>query len=337
MAKERWRMGIIGCGAAAASQARAIQALSDRVMLRAVADIDADVAQDRAEAWGAPTWATDYHDILDAGRLDAVSICLPHRLHASAAVAAAEAGLHILMEKPLAVTLEEADQMIAAAEKAGVVLMVGETARFDATSIKAAELIAAGVLGDLFLLRVSREIRIHDYLWERPWFLEDASGGVVYSGAIHDFERVRMLGGEVEHVYALAGPKVLDAMEAEDNAVVLAGLESGASAVLVESFSLQTPDPGVHVTAHGSKGSLWFHGDRIRLSTLTDEGEPADKEITVPDQDAFEAEIAHFLDCLETGEAPLTSGREERKPLAAVVATYASMERGARVYLSDLG
>ncbi len=333
----RYRLGIIGCGWAGDQHARASRALDDRADLAAVADVNVEAAGALASAYGAPVVSADYGDLLDAARLEAVVIALPHALHAESVIAAAEAGLHVLVEKPLANTLAEADAMIAAAEQAGVTLMVAENVRFDPTYRQAADLIAAGRLGDLFLLRISREHQMHDYLRQRPWFLNDPGGGIMVSGGVHDYELARMLGGEIESVYGQVAPKALPEMAADDTSVAVARLAGGATAVLVESFSLRTPQPGVQGSAHGSRGSLWFYGETVRLYTAGEDGQQDRVEaITVPGENTFITEMAHFLDCIETGAAPITSGREERQPLAAVVATYESFRRGVPVRLDEV-
>ncbi len=334
--KKRWRLGIIGCGWAGDRHAQAIRALESRAELRAVADVQVEAAWSMAQTYRAPLVAVDYRELLDAGRLDAVVIALPHELHAEAAIMAAAAGLHILIEKPLANTLAEADAMIAAAEAGGVTLMVAENVRYDTTYIQAAAIIESGRLGEVFLVRISREHQMHDYLRRRPWFLSDA-GGVMASGGIHDFELLRLLAGEIEYVYGQVAPKSLPEMAADDSSVAVARLANGATAVIVESFSLRTPQPGVHGTVHGSQGSLWFHDRRIRLYTAAEDGHEEQVEaIALPPADTFAAELAHFLDCLESGAEPITSGREERKPLAAVVATYESFRRGVPVRLDEV-
>lgn len=162
----------------------------------------------------------------------------------------------------------------------------------------------------------------------------------MYSGGIHDFELLRMLASEVAHVYGLAGRKSLPEMVADDTSVALVGMQSGTAAVIVESFSLRTAHPGVSGTVHGSQGSLWFDrasaGDRIRLYSAPQDGQKnLVEEIVIPPNDTFLAEVVHFLDCLEGNTEPITSGREERKPLVAVLATYESMRRGERVYLDE--
>jgi predicted dehydrogenase len=337
---KRWRVGIIGCGWAGERHAHVLAKLNERADLCAIADSDLTVAQAKARAWHVPHWTDDYTQLLHPDLLDAVSLCLPHSLHAPAAIAAARAGLHVLVEKPLAATLPEVDAMIAAADAAGTCLLVAETARFNTCTLKAANLLQSGALGDLFLVRIAREHQMHDYLRQRPWFLHDPAGGITYSGGIHDFETVRMLAGEIEHIYALPARKVLPEMTGDDSSVALVGLRSGAVAVLVESFSLRTPQPGVHIAAHGSHGSLWLHRDQIRLYTSNQDGVPEDvRQWSVDPRDPFRAEISHWLDCLDRGlfaaSASIIGAREQRKPLLAVLASYASMQQGKRITLAE--
>lgn len=335
---KRWRVGVIGCGWAGERHARALAKLKDRADLCAIADIDPAVAQAQAQAWHVPYWTDDYRRLLTTDILDAVSLCLPHSLHAPAAIAAARAGLHILVEKPLATTLQDADAMIAAADAAGIGLLVAETARFNGTTQRAADLVRSATLGDLFIVRISREHQMHDYLRQRPWFLREPGGGITYSGGIHDFETLRLLAGEIEHVYALPARKVLPEMVGDDSSLILVGLRSGATAVLTESFSLRTPHPGVHITVHGGQGSLWLYGSEIRLYTRPEDGHPEDvQQYKVDRGDPFVAEIAHWLDCLDGGPEvrSIIGAREQRKPLLAVRASYVSMQRGERVYLAE--
>src|SRR5262249_25947718 len=185
---QRWRIGLIGCGWAGQQHARALRAMGDRGQLCALADVDTQLARELAKEWRTPAWTANYRELLTRPEIDAVSLCLPHSLHAPVAIQAAQAGKHVLVEKPLATTLKEADAMIAAAQSAGVCLMVAENVRFDPVYLRAIELIRAGSLGELFLIRISREHQKHLYMQQRPWFLREAAGSILFSGGIHDFE-----------------------------------------------------------------------------------------------------------------------------------------------------
>jgi predicted dehydrogenase len=250
---------------------------------------------------------------------------------------ALDAGLHVLLEIPLANTLAEADAMIATADRTKLKLMVAEDVRFQNRFRKVAELIKSGAVGDVFLIRINREHEKHAYMRERPWWLAQKTGGIMVSGGIHDYEFLRMLAGEIEHVYGLEAPKAIPEMLADDTSVALIRLQSGAVAFFTESFSLKTPEPGVNGSVHGTGGSIWFSGNRVRAYTAAEDGHPELVEVVeVPPHNKFEAEDAHFLDCLDNDTEPLTSAREERKPLLAMLATYESFRRGGRVYVCEI-
>ncbi len=322
-----WRLGIVGCGWAGQRHVEALASLQGRARVTAATDTDSEAAERLIAGLKDARAFADLDALLASGSVDAVHLCLPHSLHAVAATAAASAGVHVLVEKPLAATLAEADTMIAAAETHRVVLMVAETARFRAEFERAAGLVQEGAIGDVFLIRVERLHHMHDYLRARPWFLTDPAGGIMASGGIHDFEVVRMLGGEVLRVYAQRGPSTLPEMRADDTSVAVAELARGATAVVVESFSAHGLHPAVRGSVYGTAGSLWFEQDvGVRMLTGSGGGDPEPVDVQL--RDPFVAEIAHFLDCLESGRTPITDGRDQRHPLATVLAAYASMESG---------
>src|SRR5665647_1030226 len=126
----RLRLGLIGAGRIAQAHAKACAQLADRVELVALCDADRDKAVATADRYGARHVATDYRDLLAMKELDAVLIALPHEFHAGPVQEAARAGKHILVEKPMAQSLAEAEAMVRAAEDAGVTLLVGQSRRF---------------------------------------------------------------------------------------------------------------------------------------------------------------------------------------------------------------
>jgi predicted dehydrogenase len=332
----RLNIGVIGFGWAGEQHARALKQLSDRAQLVGVAESNESVLQRVAQVDPRLFVTKDYRELLLLPQLDAVSICLPHKLHAPVAIAAAKAGRHVLVEKPLASTLPDADAMINAANSAGVVLMVAENVRFHDTYLAVASRLEQGILGPLFLIRIAREHNRRAYLRERPWFLADDDAGIMMSGGIHDLELLRMLGGEVEHIYGAQGTKAFPEMNADDNSVAVAGLHSGAVGIIVETFGLRTPQSGVFGSVHGQQGSLWFEETSLRLYLGdVDNEQNAVETVKIQPRDTFVAEMAHFLDCLGTPQhEPVTSGRRARAALAAVQAAYQSMSTGRRISLA---
>ena len=185
---------VIGCGWAGRRHAAA---LADQgVSLRWAVDVDLARARSVAEAYPPCRVATSYDRALDDDRGDIVSLCLPHHLHAPMGIAALEASKHVLVEKPLAGDLDEADAMIAAAQRADKILMVAENVRFDPLYLRIQALLDEGAIGRPALIQMTRECYLRrSFLEDRSWFLNErqAAGGIMMSGGIHDFETMRML------------------------------------------------------------------------------------------------------------------------------------------------
>jgi len=201
------QVAIIGCGWAGMRHVQAYRGCGAE--LRWAVDLDRERAKAVQGVQRGIRTAADFRQALDDPDVDAVDICLPHDLHASVAVEAAEAGKHILCEKPIAASLEGADQMIEAADRSDVVLMIAENVRFDPLYHRIWELLQDGVIGQPALIQMTRECYLsRSFLQERRWFLDAraAAGGIMMSGGIHDFETMRMLIGEVESVQALRAP-----------------------------------------------------------------------------------------------------------------------------------
>jgi predicted dehydrogenase len=347
------RLAIVGCGWAGQRHAAACKAAG------AVVAWAVDTDRGRAEALagahagahaGART-GTEYQRALDDPNVEAVDICLPHHLHADAAVAAARAGKHVLVEKPIAATLDEADRMIGAAGAAGVRLMVAESVRFHPHYLAVRDLVRSGAIGRPALLQMTRQAYLREsFLRDRPWFLDAkaAVGGIMMSGGVHDFETMRMVVGEVESIHALRAPQRFVEMEGDDTSVALVRFRGGAVGTLVESFLMKSLDtaagPEVHtLRIDGELGSIAAReGTAIRVfserpsgeHTVNDAAPLVQHELHVPAADVFEREIAHFVECVRTGREPETSGLDQRRPLEIVLAAYRSMESGHPVTLA---
>jgi predicted dehydrogenase len=320
--------------------------------VRWAVDLDAARAGSLRASVGAAREARvsqDYREALADPGVDAVSICLPHDLHAPVAVEAAQAGKHILVEKPLAATLEGADRMIEAAERAGVVLMVAENVRFTPVYRKICELLADGAIGEPALIQMSRQCYLREsFMTGRPWFLDEraAAGGIMMSGGVHDFETMRMLIGEVESVYSLRAPQRFLEMEGDDTSVALIQFRNGVVGTLVESFLMKNlttaSGPEVHtLRIDGALGSLSVEdGQTICLFSERDDYLLGDSltqhEIHVPKQNTFALLMEHFSDCVRSKREPITSGRSQRRPLEAVLAAYESMASGRPVALEPI-
>lgn len=291
-----------------------------------------------------------YGEALEDPAVEAVDICLPHNLHAPVAVEAARAGKHVLCEKPIADTLQNADRMIQAAERAHVVLMIAENERFSPVYRKVRELLDEGAIGKPALVQMTRECYLtRSFLQDRPWFLDEraAAGGMMMSGGVHTFEAMRMVIGEIASIYALRARQRFLEMEGDDTSVALVRFRDGTVGTVVESFVMKSLATAAGSEVHtlrvdGDLGSLTAPGGQTiqvysEQAGWRREGSLSQHTIHVPEADTFLLEVQHFLQCLRTGEEPITSGRSQREPLRVVLAAYESMATGLPVTLAEAG
>src|SRR5215213_10037992 len=284
---------------------------------------------------GAPKATTDPAELLADPAVEAVLIAAPARFHADLVEAAAGAGKAVFCEKPMALTLADADRAIAATKAAGVPLQVGFNRRFDTGFRAAHELAAAGRLGTPQLLRsLTRDPGIPD-----PGRVPPST--IFLETLIHDFDTLRYLnpGAEAVTVYAvadaLAYPQFRD-QGLQDTAVVLVRFDNGAMATAEASFNA-VYGYDIRGEVFGSAG-MATAGD-IRRTTMAyhgADGVVADTWRRNIDlfHDAYTAELAAFADCVRSGATPEPGGRDARAALAIALAAIRSVETGSPVRLS---
>lgn len=228
------RVGLIGCGSIALSaHIPALSRLTSIASLVSICDVRVDVAEQTALSLGVGRWTGDFHDVLSDSTVDAVIITTPEFLHAEQTIAAAQAGKHVLCEKPIAATLAEADAMITATREAGIRFMVGHSRRFTARYQTVRQVLDAGDLGEPMLIRENERRPRAQYsalnlpvdVWQpesdrqQSWKdLARYSGGVARGHAIHEMDLFRWFAGaEGRSVFAeskisIPGREVPDAL-----------------------------------------------------------------------------------------------------------------------------
>lgn len=211
-------VGIIGAGYFGEVHARAIAAV-DGLRLTASCRSNAEAVRGFADMFGGAAY-TDWQKLLGDPSVDAVAIATPHHLHEEIAVAAAEAGKHILIEKPMAHSAKACDAIISAAETAGIKLLVGHIAHFSLPSIRAREILTSGTLGRP-VLGNSRLIKLWMEENRRSWHLSpETGGGMLMTAGIHPMDLlIWLMGGQVEAVSAFAGTFFHD-QAADDTALI---------------------------------------------------------------------------------------------------------------------
>lgn len=223
-----FRIGIVGAGRICAAHEMAIREHPEAELV-AVADLDAEKAKQIAGPHGAAVY-TDYKQMAREVRMDAVILNLPHWLHCEATVFFLESGIHVLVEKPMANTVEECDRMIEAAQRTGRKLAVGHVQKYYSALRETKKIIESGRLGKLCMIT---EVRNLDYVTGRPkWFLTKklAGGGIVRNFGAHSIDRILYTTGlEVEQIHGVLTNPVTDD-DADVNAQFLVRLTGGVSA-----------------------------------------------------------------------------------------------------------
>ena len=327
-------VGLIGAGWIGAFHGETLARRLPGARLAGVADPAPGAAERLASSLGAPKATTDPAELLADPAVEAVLIAAPARFHADLVVAAAAAGKAVFCEKPMALTLADADRAIAATLAAGVPLQVGFNRRFDTGFRAAHELAAAGRLGTPQLLRsLTRDPGIPD-----PGRVPPST--IFLETLIHDFDTLRYLnpGAEAVTVYAvadaLAYPQFGD-QGLQDTAVVLVRFDNGAMATAEASFNA-VYGYDIRGEVFGS-GGMATAGD-IRRTTMAyhgAEGVVADTWRRNVDlfHGAYTAELAAFTDCVRGGTAPSPDGQDARAALAIALAAIESAADGRPVRL----
>ena len=227
--EEPLRYGVVGCGRISPLHLGAI-ARMERARLVATCDIVAERARAAAERFGAAHHTTDYRELFASGALDAVSLCLPHHLHAAATVAAASAGIHVFCEKPIATTPEDADRAIAACQQAGVRLGICYQNRYNRASQVLRRAVGQGRFGRLLQVGITfQNLKTPDYYrrddWHGRWATE--GGGALTTQAIHTMDLMLWLMGPARAAQASIATLVHE-VEVEDTAAAAVEFASGA-------------------------------------------------------------------------------------------------------------
>jgi predicted dehydrogenase len=308
---------ILGCGWIARRHAAAARRLRMPVIF---ASRDAGRARDYAREFGGVGAYGDYAAALGDPRARGAIVCTPHDRHVGDVLAALAAGRHVLIEKPIARTLDEADRLIAAAAGAGRVLMVAENFHFMPAFRWVRRLIDEGVLGALRELHlVARGFRRHVGWRCAP----DAGGGALIDGGIHYVHNLRWWGGEVRRVFAVRPPQTLESMAGEDAVDLVAELDGGAVAVLANSLAAPGLPRFQWSSVTGTRGTC-LADNRGRLVVTRGEGGTRLRFFR-RDSRGHEAMLKAFDDAMTTGRAREMDGAAGRRDLAVVLAAYRSI------------
>ena len=204
---------VVGCGQYAQTFAQGIQAILGEIDLY-FASRDRQRAEAYSQMFQGSGAFGSYQEAAADSRVEAMYLCTPHHLHLEHVAMAARAGKHVLLEKPISATLEDGHRIIAAAQEAGITLMVAENYRFMPAVRRCKELVDLGEVGELRMIQLQEEASFQPDQWRS---MRDLNGGGVFiDGGIHKVHFLRYLAGEPEHIFAVAMPKALFQHEGED-------------------------------------------------------------------------------------------------------------------------
>lgn len=327
------RVGVVGLGIGR----QHLQCLAARpdVVIAGICDVVEGAAREQAEVYGSRAY-TDYEEMLAEAALDAVSLCTPPALHAPMTEAAAAAGVHVLCEKPMAGTVRDCQRMIAAAEAAGITLMIAQKKRFHPFYAH----LKAQSEGEWGPVRWA-SIRFGLGRVEKDWFwAEGDGGGPLVENAVHVFDLLRWLMGEPARVAGFGGTLFLAHRAPQiDAAAVSIEFAAGGVASLALGYGSEWPVAREHTAFATPQVVVDADGpfDRPQSFTACRREPPERLALDFPadaDWGGFESEIDHFLTCVRTGTTPRASGPDCRESVRLALAAKEAIRSGKIVEMA---
>jgi UDP-N-acetylglucosamine 3-dehydrogenase len=359
------KIGIIGCGAITrraflpgfaqpgSAEAKKANPYYDHggcknAEVVALSDVDVEKAKDLAAEFHVPRTYDDWHDLLADKQIDAVCINTPNHLHAEMTVEAAKAKKHVMVEKPMAGTIEEADMMVDAARQNGVFLMVDQTQRFWPMHEVAVDIVRSGLIGRVISVR-GKMAHGGPQFWSptSTWFRKKREGihGAMFDIGIHKLDLIRyILDSPISEVAAFTST-FSEGIDVEDNAVAIFRTKNGVTGVLEASW-----------TCNPRENTTYVYGELGNLKLGHTKEEPIFVEIAVPDaaqnrdippgtvtsgkyvpviptRSKFGGPWQHFVDSITSGTQPFPSGEEGRASLEVILAAFRSSSERRTVSL----
>ncbi|WP_436663879.1 Gfo/Idh/MocA family protein [Alicyclobacillus acidoterrestris] len=348
--------GVIGCGVIGHKHAQEIEQL-EGARLVAVADAIPLRAEELGGVHGVD-WYEDFHQMLCRPDIDIVNVCTPSGMHADIAIEVAKAGKHVIVEKPIDITLAKADAMIQACRDAGVKLCVISQHRFDPSTVRVKQEIAAGSLGKLILGEAAVNwYRSQGYYdsgdWRGTWALD--GGGVLMNQSIHTIDLLQYLMGPVESVHAHTATMAHERIEVEDVATAVVRFKNGALGTIVGTTAAY-PGLSARIELFGTTGSAVIDADRLThlylmeapvqrmkhhvetVNLATAEANPNEAVAAAASDpatisDAHRRQFRDMMEAIRENREPLVNGEEGRKGLEIILAIYQSAKTGKTVTL----
>ena len=341
------RIAVLGCGFIAEIHVSAYQRFVPDAEVVAVYTRKPDKARAFAEEKGIPAWYDDIDRLLAESVCDIVDICLPNFLHHDACIKAANYGCHVIVEKPLCLSLKEADDMIEACRKNNKLLMYAEELCFAPKYERARAIVDSGAVGGIYMLKQCEK---HSGPHSR-WFYESdkAGGGVMMDMGCHAIAWFRWMlkGAVVKNVYGNF-MRVMHDTDAEDHSITQIEFEKDGRTILCIGEDSWAKHGGMQdcIEIYGDKGICYsdlFQGNSAQMYSVNGYDYASEKAgattgWTFPVfEEAFNQgypqELAHFVDCVRCGKTPLVTGEDGRAVLEIIHAAYTAAKEGRKVML----
>ncbi|HEU4994676.1 MAG TPA: Gfo/Idh/MocA family oxidoreductase [Gemmatimonadaceae bacterium] len=337
----QFRLALVGCGRISKNHFDAIRAVAG-LELSAVCDTATERARDAGDAQGVP-WFTSYGEMLKSVDSDAVVICTPSGLHAAQGALAAQAGKHVITEKPMAITLEQADSLVHTCDEAGVRLFVVKQNRLNPSVQLLKRAIDKGRFGRIYLANTTvRWNRPQDYYDSAPWRgTWEFDGGAFMNQASHYVDLIQWLVGPVESVIAKTATQARR-IEAEDSGVAVLKFRNGAIGVIEVNVLTYPRNWEGSLSIIGEKGTAKIGGTAVNkvehwvFADYDDDDKLVESAATNPPSVYGFGHEGYYRNVLAVlrGEAqPETDGRAGRKSLELILGIYESAKTGRDVPL----
>jgi len=334
------QFAIIGCGAVSQFHAKAIQDLENG-NLYGVYDTRRENAEKFASGYvGCKVFST-LDELFSCKEVDIVNICVPSGLHAELAIKAAKAGKHVIVEKPIAITKEQLDNIVQVAEENKTKIAVVAQLRFTPAIQKAKAAIDGGKLGKILLADFSgKYYRSPEYYaaggWRGTWAMD--GGGALMNQGIHGIDLIQYLMGGVKSVYALCRTQDRE-IEAEDSAYLIIEYKNGAIGSMHGTTVAKPGYPRILEIA-GTKGTIKIEEDEIKAWDIDGEKEEIKETMIKSGCDPLairyeyhKMQFADLLEAIEQDKKPMIDVYEGRKPVDIILAAYESNRTGKRIDL----
>jgi UDP-N-acetyl-2-amino-2-deoxyglucuronate dehydrogenase len=335
------KFAIVGTGAIAPIHAQAISGLEDAVVAAVVGN-SAARTQELACSYNCD-WYSDYQEMLKRTDIDAVAICTPNGIHAELGMQAARAGKHVVLEKPIDISLESADALIKTCQDQGVKLGVIFQRRYSQGVMELKNLLDQGKLGKLIFggcyIKLYRSQAYYDSgAWRGTWAMD--GGGVLMNQGIHYIDMLQFLAGPVAEVSANCGTFGHNGLEVEDTATAAIKFHSGALGV-IEGTTCAYPGLVSRIDIYGTAGSAIIENDvltsvQLQSGHAYQAGSSTDNAgVSNPDisSECHQRQYEDIVAAIKNGRDPEVNGMEGRKALEIILAVYKSAYTGNRISL----